>query len=275
MSTATEQASTATEQGAEIKVHGTAIVDSGAVLEPGVEIGPFAVVGPGVRLGANTRVGPRVLIERNTVVGAGCQVANGAVLGTDPQDMKYEGEETFLEIGDRTVVREFATLNRGTAASGRTLVGSDCLLMAYCHVAHDCELGNHVVLSNATNMAGHVAIGDWAIVSGLVAVHQFVKIGAHAFVGGGSRVPQDVPPYCRVVGNPSPKLVGLNTVGMERRGVSPEVRRRLKATYRLLFRSDLNLGQAVRAAEADEELACPEVGYLLDFVRNSERGVVS
>ncbi len=275
MSTATEQVSTATEPGAEIKVHETAIVDSGAVLEAGVEIGPFAVVGPGVRLGANTRVGPRVLIERNTIVGAGCQVANGAVLGTDPQDMKYEGEETFLEIGDRTVVREFATLNRGTAASGRTLVGSDCLLMAYCHVAHDCELGNHVVLSNATNMAGHVAIGDWAIVSGLVAVHQFVKIGAHAFVGGGSRVPQDVPPYCRVVGNPSPKLVGLNTVGMERRGISPDVRRRLKATYRLLFRSDLNLGQAVRAAEADEELACPEVGYLLDFVRNSERGVVS
>lgn len=275
MSTATEQVSTATEQGAEIKVHETAIVDSGAVLEAGVEIGPFAVVGPGVRLGTNTRVGPRVLIERNTIVGAGCQVANGAVLGTDPQDMKYEGEETFLEIGDRTVVREFATLNRGTAASGRTLVGSDCLLMAYCHVAHDCELGNHVVLSNATNMAGHVAIGDWAIVSGLVAVHQFVKIGAHAFVGGGSRVPQDVPPYCRVVGNPSPKLVGLNTVGMERRGISPEVRRRLKATYRLLFRSDLNLGQAVRAAGADEELACPEVGYLLDFVRNSERGVVS
>ncbi len=267
--------STATKQDAAFKVHKTAIVDSTAELGPGVEIGPFAVVGPGVRLGANSRVGPRVLIERDTVVGTDCRIANGAALGTDPQDMKYEGEQTFLEIGDRTMVREFATLNRGTAASGRTVVGSDCLLMAYSHVAHDCELGNHVVISNATNMAGHVAIGDWAIVSGLVAVHQFVRIGAHAFVGGGSRVPQDVPPYCRAVGNPSPKLCGLNTVGMERRGVSPGVRRRLKKTYRLLFHSGMNLGQAVRAAAADEELACPEVGYLLEFVRRSERGVVS
>lgn len=264
-----------TERGAAVKVHETAIVDPGAELGSGVEIGPFAVVGPGVRLGSNTRIGPRVLIERDVVVGTDCRIANGAVLGTDPQDMKYEGEKTFLEIGDRTVVREFATLNRGTAASGRTVVGSDCLLMAYCHVAHDCELGNHVVISNATNMAGHVVIGDWAIVSGLVAVHQFVRIGAYAFVGGGSRVPQDVPPYCRAVGNPSPKLRGLNTVGMERRGVSPEVRRRLKKTYRLLFHSEMNLGQAIRAAEADEELACPEVGYMLEFVRHSERGVVS
>ena len=267
--------STAVEQDAAIRVHETAIVDSRAVLGPGVEIEPFAIVGPGVHLGANTRIGPRVLIERDTIIGSGCRVANGAVLGTDPQDMKYEGEKTFLEIGDRTVVREFATLNRGTAASGRTVVGSDCLLMAYSHVAHDCELGNHVVISNATNMAGHVAIGDWAIISGLVAVHQFVKIGAHAFVGGGSRVAQDVPPYCRAVGNPSPKLCGLNTVGMERRGISREVRRRLKTTYRLLFRSGLNLGQAVRAAQADEKLACPEVGYFLDFIRHSERGVVS
>lgn len=267
--------STAAKPDAAVKVHETAIVDPDAELGPGVEIGPFAIVGPGVRLGSNTRVGPRVLIERDVVVGTDCQIANGAVLGTDPQDMKYEGEKTFLEIGDRTVVREFATLNRGTAASGRTVVGSDCLLMAYCHVAHDCELGNHVIISNATNMAGHVVIGDWAIVSGLVAVHQFVRIGAYAFVGGGSRVPQDVPPYCRAVGNPSPKLRGLNTVGMKRRGVSPEVCRRLKKTYRLLFHSDMNLGKAVRAAEADEELACPEVGYLLEFVRRSERGVVS
>lgn len=259
----------------ETKIHETAVVDSGAVIGSGVEIGPFVVVGPNVEIGAGTHIGPRVLIERDTVLGTGCQVANGAVLGTDPQDMKYEGEETLLEVGDRTVIREFATLNRGTAASGRTIVGSDCLLMAYSHIAHDCELGNHVVVSNATNMAGHVTIGDWAIVSGLVAIHQFVRIGAHSFVGGGSRVAQDVPPYCRAVGNPSAKLYGLNAVGLERRGVDAGVRRRLKRAYRLLFNSGLNLTRAVSQVGADVELDCPEVGYLLDFIRNSTRGIVS
>ena len=255
-------------------VHETAIVDPRAELGPGVVVGPFAIVGPAVVVGANTRIGPRVLIEKDTMIGTDCRIANGAVLGTDPQDLKYEGERTFLEVGDRTVIREFATLNRGTAASGRTVVGSDCLLMAYCHIAHDCELGNHVIISNATNMAGHVTIEDWAIVSGLVAIHQFVRIGAHAFVGGGSRVPQDVPPYCRVVGNPSPKLYGLNTVGLERRGLSREVRRRLRKAYRILFQSDLNLSRAVSRVEAEEDLLCPEVGYFLDFIRNSTRGVI-
>lgn len=256
-------------------VHETAVVDSETELADGVEVGPFAVIGPGVRIGANTKIGPRVYVERNTTIGTNCFVANGAVLGSDPQDLKYKGEETFLEVGDRTVIREFATLNRGTTASGRTVVGSDCLLMAYSHIAHDCELGNHVVVSNATNMAGHVSIADGAVVSGLVAIHQFVRIGAHAFVGGGSRVPQDVPPYCSVVGNPSPKLYGLNKVGLRRKGFPPEVRRRLKKAYRLLFLSSDSPAQGIALAEADPDLACPEVRYFLDFVRKSERGVTS
>ena len=254
-------------------VHGTAIVDPAAELADGVEVGPFAIVGPGVRVGARTRIGPRAHVECNTAIGANCFVATGAVLGSDPQDLKYQGEETFLEVGDRTVIREFATLNRGTVAAGRTVVGSDCLLMAYSHIAHDCELGNHVVVSNATNMAGHVNIADGAVVSGLVAIHQFVRIGAHAFVGGGSRVPQDVPPYCSVVGNPSPKLYGLNKVGLERKGFPRDVRRRLKKAYRLLFQSETSLSDGIALAEADPELACPEVRYFLDFVRNSERGI--
>lgn len=256
-------------------IHDTAIVDPDVVLGKGVVVGPYAIVGPGVVVGAGTQIGPRVLIERNTVLGTGCQIANGAVLGSDPQDLKYEGEETFLEIGDRTIVREFATLNRGTAASGKTIVGSDCCLMAYCHIAHDCELGNHVIIANSTNMAGHVAIGDWATISGLVAIHQFVRIGAHAFVGGGSRISQDVPPYCRAVGNPSAKLCGLNKVGLERRGFSPAVRLSLKQAYRVLFRCGAALSQAVAEVGEDKALACPEVGYLLDFIRNSERGIVS
>jgi len=264
-----------TGEDAAVIIHETAIVNPSAELEHGVEIGPFAIVGPGVSIGRNTRIGPRVLIEKDTAVGRDCMIANGAVLGTDPQDLKYEGEQTFLEVGDRTVIREFATLNRGTAAAGRTVVGSDCLLMAYCHIAHDCELGNHIIVSNATNMAGHVTIEDWAIISGLVAIHQFVRIGAHAFVGGGSRIPQDVPPYCRAVGNPSPRLYGLNTVGLERRGFSTDVRRRLKKAYRILFQSNLNLSGALAQVEADPALRDPEVGYFIDFIRKSQRGIIT
>jgi UDP-N-acetylglucosamine acyltransferase len=254
-------------------VHDTAIVDSDAELGRGVTVGPWALIGPGVEIGDGTEVGPRVTIARDTTVGQDCRIANGAVLGTDPQDLKYRGEHSTLVVGDRTVIREFATLNRGTSASGRTSVGTDCLLMAYAHVAHDCEIGNHVILANSVNMGGHVVIEDWAIVGGITPIHQFVRIGAHAFVGGGSRVPQDVPPYCRVAGNP-PKLYGLNTVGLERRGLSDETRRALKQAYRLLFQGDELLSQAVDRVEA-EVPGIPEVKHLLQFIRASERGVTT
>ncbi|MGE0161383.1 MAG: acyl-ACP--UDP-N-acetylglucosamine O-acyltransferase [Gemmatimonadales bacterium] len=257
----------------ETVVHPTAIVHAEAELGRGVTVGPWALIGPGVRVGDGTEVGPRVLIERDTTIGEDCRLANGAVLGTDPQDLKYRGERSTLEVGDRTVVREFATLNRGTAASGRTVVGSDCLLMAYVHVAHDCVLGNHVILANAVNMAGHVTIEDWAIVGGLTPIHQFVRIGAHAFVGGGSRVPQDVPPYCRAAGNP-PQLYGLNSVGLDRRGVSSETRRALKQAYRLLFQSEENLSAALDRVE-QEVVGSPEVKHLVQFIRSSERGVTT
>ena len=255
----------------ETVIHPTAIVDPEAELGLGVVVGPYAIVGPRVEVGDGTEIGPRVFIERDTVLGEDCRVSNGAVLGTDPQDLKFQGENTTLHVGDRTTIREFATLNRGTLASGRTVVGSDCLLMAYTHVAHDCELGNHVILSNAVNMAGHVTIEDWAIVGGLTPIHQFVRVGAHAFVGGGSRIAQDVPPYCRCAGNP-PKLYGLNSVGLERRGFGEEVRKALKAAYRILFNSKLTLSNALRQVE-DEVPAIPEVGHLLAFIRASERGI--
>lgn len=255
----------------ETTVHPTAEVHPDAELGQGVVVGPWAIIGPGVRVGDGTEVGPRVLIERDTVIGEDCRLANGAVLGTDPQDLKYQGEKTLLTVGDRTVIREYATLNRGTSASGRTTVGSDCLLMAYTHVAHDCELGNHVILSNAVNMAGHVTIEDYAIVGGLTPIHQFVRVGAHAFVGGGSRIPQDVPPYCRCAGNP-PKLYGLNSVGLERRGFGEDVRRALKSAYRILFQSKRNLTQALAAVESDVP-QLPEVRHLVSFIRASERGI--
>jgi UDP-N-acetylglucosamine acyltransferase len=256
---------------ATVTIHPTALVDPGAELGPGVTVGPRTILGPGVRVGAGTEIGPGVLVERNTEIGEGCRIFQGAVLGTDPQDLKFQGEETWLRVGDRTQIREYATLNRGTSASGETVVGSDCLLMAYVHVAHDCVLGDHIIISNATQMAGHVTIDDWAIISGLVAMHQFVRIGRHAFIGGLSRIAQDVAPFCRVSGNP-PKIYGLNTVGLERRGFPPESRAALKKAYRMLFHSELNLSQAL--VRVREELSMEgEVGEFIEFIESSERGV--
>ena len=257
----------------EALVHPTAIIDPRANVAPGVAVGPYSIIGPGVVVGRGTVLGPHVLVERDTTLGEQCQIAKGAVIGGDPQDLKYEGEPSHLFVGDRTVVREYATLNRGTRASGQTVVGSDCLIMAYAHVAHDCEIGNHVVLSNAVNMAGHVVIEDWASVGGLTAIHQHVRIGAHSFCGGGSRVPQDIPPYLKVAGNPV-KLYGINTVGLERRGISDDVKRALKKTYQVLFQSKLTLTRALDMAE-DQVHQIPEVRHLLAFIRSSKRGVTT
>jgi UDP-N-acetylglucosamine acyltransferase len=224
-----------------------------------------------VTVGARTRIASHVLIERDTAVGQECVISHGAVLGTDPQDLKYRGEPTRLEVGDRTVVREYATLNRGTSASGLTVVGSDCLLMSYVHVAHDCRLGSHVILSNAVNLAGHVTIEDWVIIGGMTPVAQFVRIGQHAFVGGQSRIAKDVPPYVKAAGIPL-QLYGLNSVGLQRRGFSEEVRLELKRAYRLFFGSTHNTTQAL--ARAREELrTLPEVEAFLSFFETSARGV--
>lgn len=252
-------------------IHPTAIIDGGAELGEGVSVGPYSIVGPGVRIGAGTRLGPHVLVERDTTVGENCVLHKGAVLGTDPQDLKYADEATYLRVGDRTVIREYATLNRGTTALGHTSVGSDCLLMAYTHVAHDCQLGDHVILSNSVNMGGHVTIGEWAIVGGVTAIHQFARIGEHAFVGGASRVAKDIPPYVKAAGSPV-QLYGLNSVGLQRRGFSEEVRRELKRAYRLFFASSFNTSQALERAR-DELRALPEIEIFLSFFDKSERGV--
>lgn len=256
---------------ASAEVHETAIVAPSATLGEGVQVGPFSVIGPNVHVGALTRISSHVLIERDTTVGEECVIAKGAVLGTDPQDLKYAGENTFLHVGDRTTVREYATLNRGTSALGLTTVGSDCLLMAYVHVAHDCRIGNHVVLANAVNMAGHVSIGDWAGIGGMTPIHQFVRIGEHAFVGGQSRIAKDIPPYVRAAGIPI-QLYGLNSVGLQRRGFSEEVRRELKRAYRLFFGSRYNTTQALERAR-EELVPLPEVETFLAFFSDSERGI--
>lgn len=262
-----------TGESLETRIHPTAIVDPDAELGQDVVVGPWTIIGPRVTIGDGTRVGSHVLVEKDTTIGADCQVFQGAVLGTDAQDLKYRGEETVLKVGDRTVIREYATLHRGTADLRQTVVGDDCFLMAYAHVAHDSQIGNNVVLANAVNMGGHVLIEDWAIIGGLTAIHQFVRIGAHAFVGGASRVSQDVPPYTKAAGSPC-KLYGLNAVGLDRRGFSPEVRQALKNAYRAVFQSSLPLSDGLGKAE-EEALDVPEVRHFLTFIRKSERGVTT
>ena len=205
-------------------------------------------------------------------IGRAVKIGTGSVIGSDPQDLKYKGEETWAEIGDGTIVREYCTINRGSTATGRTTVGQRCFIMTYVHIAHDCVVGNDVILANGIQMAGHVTVEDRAIVSGLVPIHQFVRIGTYAFVGGGSRVNQDVPPFTKAVGNPV-HLYGLNSVGLQRAGFSADVKLALKRAYRLLFNSDLTVSQGI--ARARSELpAVAEVEKFLGFIEASQRGVM-
>lgn len=253
-------------------VHQTAIIDPSAQLDEDVAIGPYAVVGPSVRIGRGTTLASHAVVERNTMIGSLCHVGTGSILGGDPQDRKYAGEPTWLEIGDETVIRDYSTINRGSAARGRTSVGRRCFIMTYVHIAHDCVIEDDVTLANAVQLAGHVHVESNATIGGSAPVHQFVRIGTHSFVGGGSRVPQDVPPYTRAAGNPL-KLYGVNTIGLTRAGFSPETRLALKHAYRLLFNSDLTHAQARDQLEREGPQP-PEVERLLSFVTRSERGVL-
>ena len=253
-------------------IHPSALVHAGAEIGRDVEIGAFAIVGAGCVVGDGCVVAPRATLERNVILGQSVKVGLGSVLGGDPQDLKYKGEPTTVEIGDGTTIREYSTINRGTTQSFKTSVGSNCFLMSYVHLAHDCHIGNGVIISNATQLAGHVTIDDKAILSGLVAVHQFATIGRYSFIGGCSRVAKDVPPYVKAVGNPI-KLYGLNSVGLERNGFPEEVRRELKRAYRLFFKSELNLSQA-RERAAAELHQYPEIQEFLAFFDRSDRGSV-
>jgi len=256
----------------ETSIHPTAVVDPGARLGIGVTIGPCAVVEEDTELGDGVRVGPHAHIAAGTRLGEDVQVFTGAAVGNIPQDLKFAGEETTLEVGPRTIIREFCTLHRGTEDRYETVIGADCLLMAYVHVAHDCIIGDHCVLANAVQLGGHVVVGEWVIIGGSVPVHQFCRIGDHAMVGGGYRVVQDVPPFLRVAGEPL-RPAGINSIGLRRRGFSDEALSVLKKVYRFLFRSGLNTSQAV-ARIRSELPATPEVEQMLAFIAASERGLV-
>jgi UDP-N-acetylglucosamine acyltransferase len=248
------------------------VVHENARLGDDVIVEPFAIVGPNVVVGRGTRVASMSLIERDTEIGEECLIGHGAVLGTDPQDLKYAGERTFLTVGDRTRIREFATINRASGEGEATVIGSDTLIMAYAHVAHNCVVESNVVIVNAVNIAGHVTIEEHAIIGGMTAVQQFVRIGAHSYVGGACRVTKDVPPYFKIGGVPT-RPVEVNTVGLLRRGFSEDTLNRLRQCYRLLYLSDLNTTQALVRIR-DEVAETPEVAELIHFVEQSSRGII-
>ena len=253
-------------------IHHTALVDPTAEIGNDVEIGAFAIVGPHCIVGDGSRIAARATLERNVTLGQGVSVGIGTVLGGDPQDLKYKGEPTRVEVGDGTTIREYSTINRGTTQSFKTSVGRNCFIMSYVHLAHDCHVGDGVIISNGTQLAGHVTIDEKAILSGQIGIHQFATIGRYCFIGGCSRVNKDIPPYVKAVGNPI-KLYGLNVVGLERNGFPEEVRRELKRAYRMFFKSELNLSQARARAEAELH-PYAEIKEFLAFFERSDRGSV-
>ncbi|MBU1149643.1 MAG: acyl-ACP--UDP-N-acetylglucosamine O-acyltransferase [Proteobacteria bacterium] len=255
-----------------MNIHPTAFISPDATLEEGVEVGPYSIVGPDVHIGKNTVIGPHVVIESRTDIGEGCGISQFASIGGAPQDLKYRGEETRVVIGSHNTIREYVTINRATSSDiGVTIIGDHNLLMAYCHVAHNCKLGNHIVMVNAANLAGHVHVEDFAIIGGLTGVHQFTRIGAHCIIGGASAVTKDIPPFVIASGNFA-KLYGLNMIGLKRRGFTDETIGAIKEAYRIVFRSSLLLSAAIKKVEEVVE-DLPEVRQFLDFIRKSERGI--
>jgi UDP-N-acetylglucosamine acyltransferase len=252
-------------------IHPAAFVEDGAQLGTGVVVGPGSIIGRHVTIGDDSRVDSHALVTGWTRLGAGCHVHHGAVLGSPPQDLKYAGAESYLEVGDRTVVREFVTANLATDAGAATRIGKDCLLMACCHVAHNCALGDHVIVANAVLFAGYVSVEDWAIVGGGTVVHQFVRLGRHCMIGGGSRISQDVAPFVKAAGSP-PRLAGINRIGLERRGLAPAACDALERAYRILFRRGLTVEQAVAEMRATFP-GSPEVEHLARFAESSARGL--
>ena len=249
-----------------------AYVHPQAQIADNVVIEPFASISKNVVIGEGTWIGPNVNIMPGARIGKNCRIFPGAVISAVPQDLKYKGEETEVVIGDNTTIRECVTINRGTKYAFRTVVGSNCLLMAYSHAAHDCFIGNNVILANSVNLAGHIEVGDWAILEGLVAVQQFIKIGAHAFIAGGSLVRKDVPPFVKAGREPL-SYVGVNSVGLRRRGFSAESIQHIQDIYRLLFVRGYNVTKALNIIEA-EVPASAERDMIVTFIRNSKEGVM-
>lgn len=254
-------------------IHPTAIVDPGARLAAGVSVGAYSIIGAGVEIGEGTRIGPHVVIEGRTRIGRDNRFFQFASVGAEPQDKKYAGEDSSLEIGDRNTFREGVTLNRGTAGGiGATRIGNDNWIMAMVHIAHDCVVGNHTIFANNTGLAGHVTVGDWAILGGATAVHQFVNVGAHSITSMNTYLDRDLPPFVMAAGNMA-KPFGINSEGLRRRGFSEQAVKAIKRAYRTIYRSGLSLDEARRQLE-EQAAGSPEVRLMLDALNASQRGFV-
>ena len=247
-------------------VHPQAKIASNVVIEP------FVTIDKNVEIGEGTWIGPNATIMEGARIGKNCKIFPGAVISAVPQDLKFAGEETIVKIGDNVIIREFVTINRGTKANFETVIGNNCLLMAYVHIAHDCTIGHHVILANSAALAGHIKIDDWAIIGGMVAIHQFVNIGAHAMISGGGLVRKDVPPYCKAAREPL-SYSGINSIGLRRRGFSFEKIKEIQDIYRIIFINGYNVSQALRYIEA-ELPATPERDEIISFTMNSQRGIM-
>lgn len=254
-------------------IHPTAIVDPKAEINGGVEIGPYSIIEKDVLIGEGTRIGPHVVIREGTTTGKRCQIFQFSSIGEAPQAVAYKGEKTSLIIGDDNIIREFVTFHRGTVkGGGKTVIGDRNFFMAYSHVAHDCQIGHQVVMANGATLAGHIVIEDYAVIGGLSAIHQFCRVGAHAFISGLTGVVLDIPPYMLAAGSRA-KLFGLNTVGLKRQKFSEETIRALKTAYRIIFRSGLTLEKAIKKVEESEIFQIPEVEHLLRFIQQTKRGI--
>jgi UDP-N-acetylglucosamine acyltransferase len=256
------------------QIHSTAIVSPKAQLADGVSVKPYAIIEDDVIIAEGTYIGPHTLIANGARIGKNCKIHNGAVVSTAPQDLSYKNEPTTFELGDNSTIREFCTLNRGTVKQHqKSTVGSNCLLMAYTHVAHDCIIGNNVIIANSVQMAGHVTIQDYAIIGGLTAIHQFVNIGAYTMIGGHFRIPKDIPPYIMAGGWPV-SFERLNIIGLKRRGFTQEAIDSLNDAYRILYLSNLNVSQGVEKIKSTMTIT-PEVQNVLDFISNAKRGIIT
>ncbi len=254
-----------------VKIHPTSVIHSGACLSDGVEIGPYTTIDRGVIIGEKTKIGPNVFIEEGTTIGKNCKISKGTVLGTPPQDFKYQGEKTYLRIGDNNIIREYVTINRSTEEGKATIIGDNNYLMVYSHVAHNCRLGNGIVMANAAALGGHVNIEDYAILGGLVGVHQFVNIGRLSIIGGCSKVVKDVIPFAKADGHPL-RIYNLNSVGLRRSNFSEEVISILKETFKIIFRTGLNTSQALKKLK-EQFPHQEEVKHIITFIENSKRGI--
>ncbi len=254
-----------------MKVHPTAVISKKAKLADDLEVGPYSVIKDNVFIDEGTKIKEFCVIEGNTKIGKRCKVFTGAVIGSIPQDLKYKGEKSFLEIGDDNIIREYCTFNPGTGEGSKTVVGDNNLFMAYSHIAHDCIVGSNCIIANAGTLAGHVTIEDHAVVGGLVAIHQFVRVGELSIIGGCSKVVQDIPPYSTCDGHPS-RVYGLNLVGLRRAGIAGEVIDALSKAFKIIFNSGLSIKHALQEVES-KIIFCQEVTYLVDFIKNSQRGI--